>query len=161
MKAVNYLIKEDALLLHYQPGKGAWTYHIIIPNSKDIKGKWGDIKVSGTIDGYPIERMNLAPMGDADKRLSINNTIRKAIQKSGGDKVLVTLYLDEGDPKLTEKEIRDTFKDSGDLKNFEKLPEKKQREVLDTVLNASSEEKQVELLVDYIELLNSTITFEQ
>lgn len=42
---MNYLIKEEKLELKYVPGKGAWTYHIIIPNTKDIKGKWGEIKV--------------------------------------------------------------------------------------------------------------------
>jgi hypothetical protein len=38
---MNYLVKDKQLPIHYDPGKGAWTYSIIIPNTKDLKGKWG------------------------------------------------------------------------------------------------------------------------
>jgi len=150
---MNYLLKEEKLLLHYLPGKGAWTYHIIIPNSKDIKGKWGDIKVSGTIDGYPITNMNLAPMGDADKRLSINATTRKAIQKSGGDIVTVTLYLEKGRQDMRKQEIYDIFKESGVLDDFQKLAKLDQSQMLDKILSAGSEEKQVKLMVEMIDFL--------
>lgn len=157
MKAENYLVKEEALVLQYLFGKGAWTYHIIIPNSKDIKGKWGDIKVSGTIDGYPITNMNLAPMGDADKRLSINGTIRKTINKSGGDLVTVTLYLDAGVYGITEMDIINTFEESGMLKNFQRIPEERQREIVAKIQAGSSEEKQVQLMVHYIETLKNAL----
>lgn len=150
---MNYLLKEEKLLLHYLTGKGAWTYHIIIPNSKDIKGKWGDIKVSGTIDGYPITNMNLAPMGDADKRLSINATTRKAIQKSGGDIVTVTLYLEKGRQDMRKQEIYDIFKESGVLDDFQKLAKLDQSQMLDKILSAGSEEKQVKLMVEMIDFL--------
>lgn len=150
---MDFLVNQQELELKYVPGKGAWTYHIIIPNSKDIKGKWGDIKVSGSIDGYPINHMNLAPMGDQDKRLSINGTIRHAIQKSGGDKVIVTLFLESENQQLKQKEIIDTFKESGVLAKFEKLPKEKQQEMLEKILKSTSEEKQVQLMVDLIEFL--------
>ncbi|WP_156166728.1 DUF1905 domain-containing protein [Pedobacter sp. BMA] len=52
------LLKNKELTLNYIPNHGAWTYNIVIPDSKDIKGKWGDIKVSGTIDGYVFKNMN-------------------------------------------------------------------------------------------------------
>ena len=52
---MEYLVKDEILELKYQPGKGAWTYHIQIPNTKHIVGKWGSMKVSGTIDNYKIE----------------------------------------------------------------------------------------------------------
>lgn len=41
---MNYLIKDEKLELKYAPGKGAWTYHIQIPNTKHIVGKWGRSK---------------------------------------------------------------------------------------------------------------------
>ena len=90
---MEYLVKEEKLELKYQPGKGAWTYHIQIPNTKHIVGKWGTMKVSGTIDNYKIESVNLAKLGGEDKLISINSKIRKAINKNGGDTVTVTLYL--------------------------------------------------------------------
>ncbi len=46
---MEYLVKAEKLELKYQPGKGAWTYYIQIPNMKHIVGKWGTMKVSGTI----------------------------------------------------------------------------------------------------------------
>ncbi len=94
-----------------------------IPNSKDIEGKWGDIKVSGFIDNYKIEARNLAPIKGEDKMLSINGEIRKAINKKGGDFVTVTLYLISNKEKITEKQILETFNEAGVLKVFEKLTE--------------------------------------
>ncbi len=89
---MNYLIKDEKLLLNYEPGKGAWTYHIKIPDTKHIVGKWGSLKVSGTIDDYQIEAKNLFTISGQDKMLAINSTIRKAINKKGGDTIRVTLY---------------------------------------------------------------------
>lgn len=90
-KKADYIIKNEKIELIYQPGKGVWTYHLRIPNSKDIDGKWGDIKVLGSIDDFKIEAQNLAPIKGEDKMLSINGKIRKAINKEGGDIVTVSL----------------------------------------------------------------------
>mgnify|MGYP003660717601 FL=1 len=79
---MEYLVKDEKLELKYEPGKGAWTYHIQIPNTRHIVGKWGSMKVSGTIDNYTIESINLAKLGDEDKLISINANIRKAINKT-------------------------------------------------------------------------------
>lgn len=87
------LLDEEVLELHYVPGFGAWTYHLRIPNTEHIDGRWGFMKVSGTIDDYEITRLNLAPRKGEDKIISINKKIRDAIGKSGGDSVVVTLYL--------------------------------------------------------------------
>ncbi|GAB2614745.1 DUF1905 domain-containing protein [Belliella aquatica] len=148
---MNYLIKEEKLELKYVPGKGAWTYHITVPNTKSIKGKWGEIKVSGSIDGYPTTHMNLAPMGREDRRLSINAAIRKAIHKTGGDTVSVTLYLDRDSQELGEKEIRETFRESGVLEHFESLSNEDQKIMIGKILAENSDEKQLRLLVSYIE----------
>lgn len=87
------LIENQTLKLEYKKGFGAWTYHLRIPGTAAIEGRWGFLKVSGTIDGYEIKSMNLAPRKNEDKILSINKQIRDAIGKSGGDPVLVTLFL--------------------------------------------------------------------
>jgi hypothetical protein len=55
---MDYLIKDGQLELKYEPGKGAWTYHIEIPNTKHIIEKWGFLKVSGSIDDYKIVPSN-------------------------------------------------------------------------------------------------------
>ncbi len=87
------LLENTELELIYRPNFGAWTYHLRLPNTKNLDSRWGFLKVSGTIDGYPIQNINLAPRKNEDKLISINKKIRNAIGKSGGDKVIVTLYL--------------------------------------------------------------------
>lgn len=151
---MEYLIKDEQLELKYVPGKGAWTYHIQIPNSKHITGKWGSLKVSGTIDNYKIESINLFTITGQDKLISINGKIRKAINKSGGDTVRVTLYLLNSTEIITGKDILETFKESGVLKAFSKLSDDEQKEIIEKIISAKSEEKQIKMILKYIDQLN-------
>lgn len=68
---MHYLIKDETLELKYKPGKSAWTYHIQIPNTKHIVGKWGSLKVSGFIDNYELEAKNLFSIKGQDKLISM------------------------------------------------------------------------------------------
>ena len=43
------IVDNQELKLEYKKGFGAWTYHLRIPGTADIEGKWGFLKVSGTI----------------------------------------------------------------------------------------------------------------
>lgn len=43
---MDYLVKNEKLVIQHTQGNGAWTYQVIIPITKDIKGKWGILKVS-------------------------------------------------------------------------------------------------------------------
>ena len=151
---MEYLVKDKKLELKYQPGNGAWTYHIKIPNTKHIVGKWGSMKVEGTIDNYKIESINLAKLGDEDKLISINAKIRKAINKSGGDTVTVTLYLSTSKEQITEKEVLETFEESGVLKTFKKLTDEVQKEIIGKITSSKSEDKQVKLILKYIDQLS-------
>ena len=152
---MEYLVKDKKLELKYEPGNGAWTYHIQIPNTKHIVGKWGSMKVAGTIDNYKIESINLAKLGDQDKLISINSEIRKAINKTGGDTVKVTLYLLTSKEQISKKEILDTFKESGVLKVFKKLTEDEQRKIIDKITSQKSDEKQVKMILKYIDQLSN------
>lgn len=151
---MNYLVKDLKLELKYEAGKGAWTYHIQIPNTKHIVGKWGSLKVAGTIDSYKIESINLFTIAGQDKFISINNKIRKAINKSGGDTVTVTLYWLTSQEKITDKEILETFKESGVLKAFNKLSEDKKSEILIKITSLTSEDKQIKEILKIIEQLS-------
>ena len=91
--------------LKYVSGKGAWTYHIEVPDTKQISGPWGSIKVRGTIDGYGIGVMNLMPLRDKNAIMSINAKIRKSIGKSGGDKVVVTMWLLDAEEHILGNDI--------------------------------------------------------
>jgi Domain of unknown function (DUF1905) len=151
---LEYIIKDEKLELKYQSGKGAWTYHLRIPNSKSIEGKWGDIKVSGFIDNFKIEAKNLAPIKGEDKMLSINSEIRKAINKKGGDTVTVTLYLLSKKVSITKNQILETFKESNVLKAFKKLNEVEKNEILDSIISQRNEEKQIKVIVKHIDKLS-------
>lgn len=148
-----YLIKDELLELKYVPGKGAWTYHIQIPNSKHIKGRWGFLKVSGTIDGYKLESKNLFTITGQDKLLAVNSTIRKSIKKSGGDMVLVTLQLIDNKEKISPKKILDSFKEAGVLKAFEKLEKEGKAKILDEIMCQKTDESQVKAIIKQIDKL--------
>lgn len=151
---MEYLVKDEKLELKYKPGKGAWTYHLRIPNSKNIQGKWGDIKVSGFIDNFKIEARNLAPIKGEEKMLSINSEIRKAIKKSGGDIVNVTLYLLSNQEKISTSQILETFKDANVLTAYKKLNKVQKKEILDSIMFQKNEEKQVKIIISHIEKLS-------
>src|SRR5690606_1457176 len=123
---VKELLKNEKLVLQHVPGKGAWTYHLVIPDTKDIRGKWGFMKVSGTIDGHEIKDLNLAPLTGKDKRISINSKIRKAIGKKGGDEVIVTLYKTTDNHLTQEDDVKDCFKDADVYQKFKTLPDDEQ-----------------------------------
>jgi hypothetical protein len=152
---MDYLIKDGQLELKYEPRKGAWTYHIEIPNTKHIIGKWGFLKASGSIDGYKIEVKNLFTINGKNKLLSINQTIREAINKSGGDMVTVTLYLLGAIERITEAQILETFKDAGVLKRFETLPNEAQTDILTQIIAQKTEEKQIKTIIEHIDKLSN------
>jgi len=153
---MEYLVKDEKLELKHEPGKGAWTYHIQIPNTKHIVGKWGSLKVSGTVDNYQIDSINLFTITGQDKLISINDKIRKTINKSGGDIVTVTLYLLTSKEQISKKEVLDTFKDSDVLKAFKKLTEDEQNEIMDKITSTKSEDKQVKVILRYIDQLSKS-----
>lgn len=151
---MKYLVKDQELELKYEPGKGAWTYHIQIPNTKHIVGKWGTLKASGAIDNYKIESINLFTISGQDKLISINEKIRKAIKKTGGDTVMVSLYLLTSKAQIAERDILETFKDSGVSKAFLKLPVDERSEIIKTITSVKSEDKQEKMILKYIDQLS-------
>ena len=150
---MEYLIKEEKLLLEYHPGKGAWTYHIKIPNTKHIKSRWGFFKVSGKIDHYRIESKNLMSLKGQDKMLAINESIRKEIGKTGGDFVTVTLQIDSAKKNKNNPYVLDCFRDAGVLPKFELLKEKEKTEIIKSILDQPDEDQQVGKILFYIKKL--------
>lgn len=151
---MKYLIENEALELKHRPGMGAWTYHIEVPNTKQIKGKWGNVKVSGFINGYKIESMNLAPVKNGDRMLSINGAIRTAIQKQGGEMLNVTLWLLTPTDKLNELQIREALREAAVLSRFELLSADKQLQMLNNIVSLSSDNLQIKAIVKLINQLS-------
>ena len=152
---MNYIIENESLEIQYIPGNGAWTYQLIIPNTKDIKGKWGDIKVSGTIDSFEIRNKNLGPMKNADKKMALNSEIRNSIGKGVGDFVNVTLYLDNQNEQNTiESEmIFQCFKDNDVFNLFKELKIEEQNNIINDINSAATENQKIERIVKFISKL--------
>lgn len=149
---MNFIIENEKLEIQYIPGNGAWTYHLIIPNTKNIKGKWGDLKVSGKIDDYEIKSKNLAPLKNSDKKMSLNSEIRNFIGKSRGEFVNVTLYLlNENTKKNNDNEmIFECFKDAEVLNTFKKLKIEEQNEIIQNINSTATENQKVERILKSI-----------
>lgn len=149
---MNFIVENEKLEIQYIPGNGAWTYQLIIPNTKDIKGKWGDLKVSGKIDNYELKNKNLAPLKNSDKKMSLNSEIRNFIGKSGGEFVNVTLYLENenAEEKNENEMIFECFKDAEVLSKFNKLKIEEQNEIIQNINSTATENQKVEKIVKFI-----------
>ena len=147
---MNYIVQDQELVIQHWPGKGAWTYYLVIPNSRDIPGAWGHIKVSGTIDDYAFEARNLAPRTNQDKMLSVNAAIRKHLGKQAGDTVRVTMYRDAAPALSTAADIRACLDDAGVLPQFSARSPGDQQTLLHGVLSQpdeASQEKKILVLI--------------
>ncbi len=151
-KTMNFIVENEKLEIQYILGNGAWTYQLIIPNTKNIKGKWGGLKVSGKIDNFEIKNKNLGPMKNADKKMALNSEIRNSIGKGAGDLVNVTLYLEnQNKEKNNENEmIFECFKDAEVLNIFYKLKIEEQNEIIQNINSSANENQKVEKIVKFI-----------
>jgi hypothetical protein len=155
MQEINrvYLVKEQLLPLHYAPGMGAWTYHLEIPQSQELKGAWGKLKVSGSLDDLLIHSRNLFSRTGKNKILSINQEIRQAIQKKPGDLIRVTLYLEQQIQSWNESNMKDLAKSLGFLTGSSRQIEKPSAAFLRKLNGQETEEKQLQLLLDWFKNL--------
>lgn len=153
---MDFIVKDEELVIQYIPGNGAWTYQLIIPNTREIKGKWGDLKVSGTIDGFRIENKNLGPLKNSDKKLALNAEIRNSINKGAGDTVRVTLSLQNQTNNQDNREIFECFSDAGVLPAFNKLNSSEQNEFLTAINEAATQDLKVEKILRVIDQLEKS-----
>jgi len=73
---------------------GSWTYLVIPLNIEEIFGSKGQVKVRGTINGYPY-RSSAMPSGDGTHYMVVKKAIRDKIKATQGSIVKVTLARDQ------------------------------------------------------------------
>ena len=83
-----------------EAGDGDGSVFVLLPFSvAEAYGTRGRVPVQATFDGYPCQG-SLMPLGDGHHGLPILKQIRRAIDKTMGDTVRVTLVRDVAERKL-------------------------------------------------------------
>lgn len=92
-------------------------------------------------------------IGDQDRMISVSGKIRKAINKTAGDKVKVTLFWYDKSTQITQKDILETLEEAQVLDKFQELENEEQQAFLQSVLQEKNQDKQTQNIIQMIENL--------
>ena len=154
----NPLVKNIYLLEKFE-GKGGWTFARIPEILQDKNTPFGWVKVKGTIDGYPISKYHLMPMGNGQLFLPVKAEIRKKIKKQAGDMVEVILFKDEAPLEVPEEFLLCLEEEPKALAFFKKLKEGEQKYYINWVYDAKTDETKVSRIARSIDKLAAGMKF--
>lgn len=109
--------------------KTGWTY-FLIPREMAEKIKPGfrrSYRVKGRIDDHPISFVAMIPYGEGDFIIALNAGMRKAISKSKGQKIRVSLAEDLSDFVFSPVFMECLADEPGALRHFNSLAPGHQR----------------------------------
>lgn len=104
--------------------KTGWTYiEVCAWQAKKLKpGSKVSFRVKGNLDLYTFEKVALLPMGEGNFILPLNSQMRKAIGKRQGDKLKVTMELDDRKMTLSHDLMACLKEDPEAMAFFKSLP---------------------------------------
>ncbi|WP_199136510.1 YdeI/OmpD-associated family protein [Pedobacter sp. ASV12] len=145
-------------LLNKMPGKGGWTFIVISEIPKEKRGYFGMVKISGWIDSYQLDNVNLMPMKNGNLFLPVKAEIRKHIGKEAGAWVDLVLYSNtvaRAEHSLsTEEEFLLCLADEPlALKTYQKCSKEEQQALISWIDGAKNEDAKVERMVQAIDRL--------
>ena len=138
-----------------EAGDGDGGVFVVVPFSvAEVFGTRGRVPVQATFDGYPYQG-SLTPLGDGHHALHVLKQIRKAVDKTIGDTVRVTLARDVTERKITPPDDL-AAQLAGNPKAaayFAKLAYTHQREYVRWIEGAKKPESRTHRLAQTIEML--------
>lgn len=142
-------------VLQKMGGKGGWTYAEVPEILQSKERPFGWVRVKGFIDSYEIKNYNLMPMGNGKLFLPVKAEIRKAIKKQQGDSVRIQLYADNLPTEVPE-ELKKCFKNEPMLlERFLTYSDKDQRDFIEWIYSAKTDEIKIVRINKAIDLINS------
>lgn len=109
--------------------KTGWTY-VEISSAQAEKlnpGKKVGYRVKGTLDSFPIQRVAILPMGGGKFIMPINAKLRKGIGKGLGDRLTLSLEVDERTIPASADFMKCLKDDARAMTHFKTLPGGHQR----------------------------------
>lgn len=140
-------------LLERIAGKGGWTYVILpgVPHEKKTPFNWTTVR--GDIDGYELSHYKLMPMGGGTLFLPVKAAIRKVIKKEAGDTVRIVLYRETRPLGVPEEWIACMQLQPPAYDRFLALTQSAQKQLIDWIYGAKTEETKVKRMAEGIERL--------
>jgi hypothetical protein len=137
---------------------GSWTYLVIPLNIEEIFGSKGQVKVRGTINGYPY-RSSAMPSGDGTHYMVVKKEIRDKIKAIQGSIVTVTLAQDQEERIVA---LPDDFKkalesDEKAFNVFGTFSYSRQKEYVDWIESAKTEATHVRRIQTSLEKISQGV----
>jgi hypothetical protein len=147
-------IFNDHIQLQKGEAKGSWTF-VTMPVMTHLPKKINStVRVRGFIDDYALEGIHIWAMKKGTF-LAVKGEIRKAINKESGDTVKLQLFLDEPESAIPDDFLECLRDEPKLLARFQKQTAAKQKETIDWIFAAKTEDEKISRMAKTMEKLEN------